>query len=500
MIDWTCACGDSTLALMDIEAFLRVSSQFRLGELVTEQPHPETIGLAEQCRSDLEGALQRFHRVDQLAMEGLGKCSEELPCLVEDLRDTLQTGGRIYLAGCGATGRLALSLETFARDSWLPPGQQDRVISFMAGGDAALIRSIESFEDYPEYGSRQLQELGLSRNDLLLAITEGGETPWVIGACQEAARCSDRNPWFLFCNPPGLLKRLAERSREVLENERVRPLFLDIGPMALAGSTRLQATTAQMLVVGAALAEALGNGLARDHLDRFGERLAGMDYRLLVPFIEAEAQAYQDGNQVLYQTDHYGITVLTDTTERSPTFSLDPFENRHLPDEPSSWCYLSLPGAEDAPGAWETLLGRAPRTLDWEAFRHRASREILMGYDISRHASVWRRDRRPGVRQLPYHVHGKDQRLEFAGHGLDLQSAGESVLVRNLLLKCCLNAQSTLVMGRLGLFESNLMTKVRPSNYKLIDRAARHAQFHHRQKTGTELGYEAAVRQVFASL
>ncbi len=55
-------------------------------------------------------------------------------------------------------------------------------------------------------------------------------------------------------------------------------------------------------------------------------------------------------------------------------------------------------------------------------------------------------------------------------------------------------------MGRLGLFESNLMTRVKPSNFKLIDRAARHAQHHHRQKTGKELPYEDAVRQVFRDL
>ena len=43
----------------------------------------------------------------------------------------------------------------------------------MAGGDAALVRSIERFEDYPEYGARQLRELGFRDGDLMVATTRG---------------------------------------------------------------------------------------------------------------------------------------------------------------------------------------------------------------------------------------------------------------------------------------------------------------------------------------
>ena len=52
----------------------------------------------------------------------------------------------------------------------------------MAGGDVAIIASVEDFEDHPEFGAHQLLSLGFADNDLLIACTEGGETPWVIGA------------------------------------------------------------------------------------------------------------------------------------------------------------------------------------------------------------------------------------------------------------------------------------------------------------------------------
>ena len=487
-------------APMDAESFLRVSDQFRLGELVTEQPHPETVGLAELARHDLPRAIAAFHRVDLLALQRLGERLGPLPELVEAIRAALQRGGRIFLCGCGATGRLALSLETLAREAWLPADAAGRVIGFMAGGDAALIRSIEAFEDHPEHGVRQLRELGFGADDLLLAITEGGETPFVIGACLEAATLARQPPWFLFCNPPEPLGRIAARARRVLESPRVRPFCLEVGPMALAGSTRLQATTVQMLVAGAALSEALGRGPAVSLIGAFRRAVEEQDPGTLAPLIGAEASVYAGDGLVLYQTDHYGITVLTDTTERSPTFSLAPFENRFSPADPPSPCYLALPRAAGAAEAWERLLGRPPRTLEWPELGGRASLQYLLGHDISAAAGEWRAERHPGRRQAVYTVRGPAPALEFAGHSVRLAGAEQPLLVRHLLVKLALNLQSTLVMGRLGRFESNLMTRVRPSNHKLVDRAARHVQHHHLQRTGIPLPYPAAVRRVFASI
>lgn len=485
---------------MDFEAFIKVASRYRLGRLVTEQPHPETGGLAELAQSDLYAAIEAMHRVDKLAMGRLGERLAPLDDLVSAVRRTLARGGRVYLAGCGATGRLSLALETIAREAWLEPAGADRVVGFMAGGDTALIRSLESFEDFPEYGERQLLELGFGRRDLLLAITEGGETPFVIGACLKGAEISEEPPWFLHCNPPDALAATVERSRRVLEHPSVKAFCLETGPMALAGSTRLQAATVLMLTAGAALSEATGNQPAISLIAEFRDWINGLDPGFLAPFIEAEANIYAAGDTVLYQTDNYGISVLTDTTERSPTFSLAPFENRDSPGEPASWCYLSLPQCGDARTAWNHLLGREPRSLSWPSLISRAGRERLLGYDISAKAADWRGARCPGCRQYPYRVHSPGLRLDFAGFSHSPGMSGCSPLLRHLVLKCLLNIQSTLVMGRLGRFESNLMTRVRPGNYKLVDRAARYRQYKYTRETGGELSYREAVAAVFRDL
>lgn len=474
--------------------------QFKLGDLVTEQPHPATTGLAELAQRDLLAAIESFHNVDLQALESLVDRLGPASAMVSAMRRTLDRGGRIFIAGCGATGRLALSLETLAREAWLPADRADSVIAFMAGGDAALVRSIESFEDYPEFGAKQLLELGFEESDLLVAITEGGETPFVIGACEKAAELSIAPPWFLFCNPPDLLRQVADRTRRVLDSDRIRPFCLDVGPMALSGSTRLQASTIQMLVAGGCLSEALGHQSATRLVEQFSALLSQNSPAFLAPFIEAEANVYASGDHVLYQTDLYGITVLTDTTERSPTFSLPPFENTLRPGDDPSLCYLCLPEAEDSPSAWNLLLHRPPRTLDWEGQGDKTTLETLLGYDISARAADWRTKRHPGIRQLPYLIHGPGAVLEFAGLTHDLALEEAPLLLRHLVLKCRLNLQSTLVMGRLGRFESNLMTMVTPTNFKLIDRAARYIRNKYQQETDNPLPYEEAVRQVFSRL
>ena len=56
---------------------------------------------------------------------------------------------------------------------------------------------------------------------------------------------------------------------------------------------------------------------------------------------------------------------------------------------------------------------------------------------------------------------------------------------------------STLVMGRLNRYEGNLMTWVRPSNYKLIDRTIRYVDYILKHKHKKEVGYNNIALQVF---
>jgi len=51
-----------------------------------------------------------------------------------------------------------------------------------------------------------MKDIGYKPEDLLISSTEGGETPWVIGATNYAAEISSHKPFFLYCNPDEVLK------------------------------------------------------------------------------------------------------------------------------------------------------------------------------------------------------------------------------------------------------------------------------------------------------
>lgn len=488
------------------EEFLACAADFQLGELDTEQPHPLTVNLSRQCREDLPAAIEALKAVDRQALETMTGQLGPVPDLITAIQDTWDNDGRIFLAGCGATGRLSIALETFCREGLLPLTLRDRVIGFMAGGDAALIRSIEGFEDFPEYGARQLRELGFGPKDLLIASTEGGETPWVIGATEEAARISERAPWFCYCNPDDRLRALVERSRRVLDNDAIRKWNLAVGPMGIAGSTRMQSST--VLQYGVGLCLELAAAQVKDPAKAFRERLEALRGQLeilpwasIAPFIERESEIYQNGDRTLYVTDDFGVTVLTDTTERAPTFSLPVFERYEMDQAqgPLSLCYLTIPTTPVVALAWRKLLRRDPRCLTWPENLPVTRHAQLMGYDISSHAAHHRAMSCGEARHHCFSIDSVDGAIVWALDRLaaEVVPSGLPRLDTQTLLKMLLNAHSTLVMGRLGRYEGNLMTYVKPSNNKLIDRAIRYVRTLQCKAKGAAADYETVCHELY---
>jgi N-acetylmuramic acid 6-phosphate etherase len=72
-------------------------------------------------------------------------------------------------------------------------------------------------------------------------------------------------------------------------------------------------------------------------------------------------------------------------------------------------------------------------------------------------------------------------------------------LFKHLVLKMIMNTHSTLIMGRLGRYEGNVMTYLRASNNKLIDRSIRYIDMI-LQRKGIVLSYEKLCHTLFATL
>lgn len=480
----------------EAEKFISQKQLFQLGALPTETPHAKTRELSHLAQHDLSQALQVMRQIDLEAVRKILADFSDYKGLFTAVAQTLDQGQRIYLVGCGATGRLSMSLEYLWRRKH--PGS-DQVRSLMAGGDVALVHSLEGFEDFPEFGARHLKQLGFTSRDLLIGTTEGGETPYVIGAVELAAVESETQPHFLYCNSRQILLEKVERSRRVLQNPKIHSLSLETGPMALTGSTRMQASTVLMLVVGLALDFSHDWAGARLELERWLAQLEQSAVEPLAAFTQLEAETYRDGGFTCYEAEDLAITVFTDTTERAPTFNLAPFDNPKHPAQKHSLTYISIPSAATALEAWQKLLAREPRPLEWPEVHGKTSADYLLSFDFGRAAIGFREKLVQGYPQYSFQVHNRGPELTFKFRGLEAKFAlPNRPLLDHLSAKMLLNMHSTLVMGRLGRFEGNLMTWVYPSNGKLVDRAARYTQIL-LQERGLIFDYDSIIRAQFAA-
>ena len=356
------------------EHFIENETEFHLGFLPTEQSNPKTRSMeADFARSTADGVrtLQKPDR-DVLAMAERVLGSPAFARMADDGIRTVRNGGRIVFSGCGATGRLSILLESMWREYFAPAGDPlaDAAAGIMTGGDYALVKSVEAFEDYQNFGRRQAADLGIGPKDMLVAITEGGETSSVIGTVKESAE-RGAAVYLLFNNPAALLRERLVRCREVIDDPRVTVLDLSCGPMALAGSTRMQATTSEQLV-GGALLETVLAGLegrpAPEFAAEFGRVLDHLEseesVRQLAEAIDFEAELYRGGGKVTYLADDYLLDIFTDTTERSPTFMLPPFRRNDDTASPMPWAFVKNP-LHTTRGTWRNMLHRAPRCLNW---------------------------------------------------------------------------------------------------------------------------------------
>jgi N-acetylmuramic acid 6-phosphate etherase len=391
--------------------------QFHLFNLLTEQRHRKTWNLSFAAQSDIKDGLRMLLSVDQDVTRKMAELGRD-PGLLEQAAAAavaaIQSGHKIYFYGCGATGRLAKQMESsFWRPFWrrakshscwqrlkdrLPEDIGDRCVGEMTGADRALVSSLEGFEDLQLIGRLQLQDHCILRGDVVICVTEGGETSSVIGTIlgaleqygplNDAVREEARNRLYFVYNNPDEVLRPFERSVSVLDNPAITKINLATGPQSITGSTRMQATTSETFVAGLILEETVERLLeaVSDPADRaalgfhtrstLSQKLAGfagvkaaVDESLpaLSAFTRIETETYRRGQFATYFANQALITVFIDNTERSPTFRLYPLDRIQ---DPGRKCWLQVwTEASSAKEAWLNFLGRPFRGLSEAVYR-----------------------------------------------------------------------------------------------------------------------------------
>ncbi len=147
----------------------------------------------------------------------------------------IQAGGRIIYVGAGTSGRVA-TMDA----AEMPPTfgvDPNPFIALIAGGAHAGSTAIEDAEDNGVAAIQALNDLKVSRNDVVIGIAASGSTPFVVAAIKHAR---EKGLWT--CG-------IANNNNTPVITEADLGIFLDTGPEVLTGSTRLKAGTAQKLAL-----------------------------------------------------------------------------------------------------------------------------------------------------------------------------------------------------------------------------------------------------------
>lgn len=511
--------------------FLTKYSDFRLGDIEAEQSHPLTRNMSEAFERSIPEGVRLLTDCDaRLGPKVRATLQSETYARMEaDILKTLSDGGRIILSGCGSSGRLCMRIENSFRLAVERIGKkakryENRILSLMTGGDYAVIRAVEFFEDFTELGRKQAEEFGLGEKDLLIGVTATGETTSILGT---AARALDDGAavWMVVCSDPEAFYERLPRAKTVYHRDRTRVLLLPCGPMALTGSTRMQSSTYEQTVIAIAVERALHllTGETVRSLDAYADDFESILLQigsescvnLISKQIALEKSVYDRNSFVTYYADEYLLDVLTDTTERSPTFMTPPFVSAGMVGQKQSWAFVKNPSC-DTETSWTRCFRRPPRCIEWnrEVFASlnledavidrippiglKALCEFRIGCEPTperetpeNSTAVWIGAEKASAAFTEQAVRYR-QSSSFTFEEAGVRPPKTSMdIFEHLAMKMMLNDFSTATMVCMGRIHGNWMTFLNISNKKLVDRAGRIISLL------CEIPYEKALEELF---
>jgi N-acetylmuramic acid 6-phosphate etherase len=186
---------------------------------------------------DLRPTAEIVHALNDAhvaVLEALREAEGDLAALV-DAAAGLR--GRVIYVGAGSAGAMAAAdAAEWGPTFSVPDGS---VVALVAGAALPEGPLREGAEDDAPAGAAELRGLAPRADDVVVAVSASGSTPYALGAL-EAAREAGALTAAIICAPGAPLAELADHA-----------VVLAVGPEVIAGSTRLKAGTAQKLALNA---------------------------------------------------------------------------------------------------------------------------------------------------------------------------------------------------------------------------------------------------------
>ncbi|MEO8380678.1 MAG: N-acetylmuramic acid 6-phosphate etherase [Acidobacteriota bacterium] len=171
---------------------------------------------------------------DALVAGAVAAQAERIAHAVDEIVERLRHGGRLFYAGAGTSGRIAM-LDA----SELPPTYgigPDLVQVLMAGGERAYFEAVEGAEDDEDAAIETVNQ-HVTADDALIGIAASGTTPYTVAAVRRA-------------NMLGALTiGITNVPSSPLGQHVDLPIVIETGAEVIMGSTRMKSGTAQKLVL-----------------------------------------------------------------------------------------------------------------------------------------------------------------------------------------------------------------------------------------------------------
>lgn len=171
---------------------------------------------------------------DALVAGSVARQAERIALAVDQIAERLGHGGRLFYAGAGTSGRIAM-LDA----SELPPTYgvaPDLVRVLMAGGERAYFAAVEGAEDDEEAAIDAVNR-ELKAEDAIVGIAASGTTPYTVAAVRRANMLG------------ALTVGVTNVAVSPLAQHVDIPIVVESGPEVIMGSTRMKSGTAQKLVL-----------------------------------------------------------------------------------------------------------------------------------------------------------------------------------------------------------------------------------------------------------
>jgi N-acetylmuramic acid 6-phosphate etherase len=178
--------------------------------------------------------VRALNDANAVVLEALRDAEHDLVALVDAAAGR---SGRVIYVGAGSAGAMAAAdAAEWGPTFSVPDGA---IVALVAGADLAPGPLREGAEDDSEAGAAEVGALAPTADDVVVAISASGSTPYAIGALG-AARERGALTAAIVCAPDSPLAQIAGLA-----------VVLAVGPEVIAGSTRLKAGTAQKLALNA---------------------------------------------------------------------------------------------------------------------------------------------------------------------------------------------------------------------------------------------------------